>query len=106
MPYAETLTDQEADAALGRLTDWTREGPSIRRTVKMPTFRVAIDLVNAVADAAEEADHHPDILIRWTSVTFTLTTHAARALTRRDVDMAERIDALAAARAGIESAGP
>ena len=103
MPYATPLTDAEADEALRALPAWAREGASIRRTVKLPTFRAAIALVAAVADAAEDADHHPDIDIRWTRVTFTLSTHAAKALTRRDVDLAARIDELATREGGIES---
>jgi 4a-hydroxytetrahydrobiopterin dehydratase len=64
-------------------------------------------LVNAVADAAEAADHHPDIDIRWRRVTFRLTTKAAAGLTRRDVDMAATIDRLVPAEvAGLESPGP
>ena len=103
MPYATALTDAEADAALRALPAWARDGASIRRTVELPTFRASIALVSAVADAAEEADHHPDIDIRWRRVSFRLTTHAAKALTRRDVELATRIDELAAREGGIES---
>ncbi len=103
MPYATPLTDAEADDALLALPAWARDGVSIRRKVELPSFRAAIALVNAVADAAEEADHHPDIDIRWTRVSFTLSTHAAKALTRRDLEMAARIDELVAWEAGIES---
>jgi 4a-hydroxytetrahydrobiopterin dehydratase len=97
MPYADPLTDAEIDRALGDLDGWTREGDSIRRTVACADFRGAIALVNAVADAAEAADHHPDIeLRRYKRVTFTLSTHAAKAITRRDVELAAEIDRLAA----------
>ena len=105
MPYATPLTDAEADDALRALPDWSRDGAAIRRTVKLPGFREAMALVNAVADAAEEADHHPDIDIRWNRVTFALSTHAAKALTRRDVEMAATIDRLIREVAGLESAG-
>jgi len=95
MPYAEPLTDDELATALSRLPDWSREGALIRRTVRLGGFREAIGLVNAVADVAEAADHHPDIAITgYRSVTFTLTTHAADALTRRDIDLAREIDRL------------
>ena len=105
MPYATPLTDAEATAALAALPGWTREGEAISRTFRLPTFRDSIALVNAVADAAEEADHHPLITINWRRVTFALTTHAAKALTQKDIDMARQIDALAAPHAPIESAG-
>lgn len=105
MPYAPPLTDADADDALRRLPAWTRDGDWIERTVELPTFRGAISLVVAVADAAEEANHHPNIDIRWRRVTFRLTTHAANALTARDVELAGRIDELAAETAGLESPG-
>ena len=103
MPYAPPLTDAEADAALRRLPEWSRDGDWIARTVELPTFREAIALVVAVADAAEEVNHHPNIEVRWRRVTFRLTTHSATALTSRDVNLAARIDRLAAERLGIES---
>jgi 4a-hydroxytetrahydrobiopterin dehydratase len=97
VPYADPLTDDEIARALEGLEGWTREADTIRRTVACADFRSAIALVNAVADAAETADHHPDIeLRRYRRVTFTLTTHAAKAITRRDIELATEIDRLAA----------
>ena len=97
MPYADPLTDDEVAAALESLDGWTREADAIRRTVVCADFRAAITLVNAVADAAEAANHHPDIeLRRYRRVTFTLSTHAAGAITARDVELAAEIDRLAA----------
>jgi 4a-hydroxytetrahydrobiopterin dehydratase len=97
MPYADPLTDDEIVAALAGLDGWARDADSIRRTVTCADFRAAIGLVNAVADAAEAADHHPDIEVRrYKRVTFTLSTHAAKAITARDIDLAEEIDRLAA----------
>ena len=97
MPYADPLTDEEVEAALAGMDGWTREADTIRRTIVCSDFRAAISLVNAVANAAEAADHHPDIeLRRYKRVTFTLTTHAAKAITRRDVELAAEIDRLAA----------
>ena len=95
MPYAEPLTDDELDSALSGLPDWSRDGALIRRSVRLAGFREAIALVNAVADAAEASDHHPDIAITgYRTVTFTLTTHAADALTRRDIELATEIERL------------
>jgi 4a-hydroxytetrahydrobiopterin dehydratase len=97
MPYADPLTDDEVAAALAGLDGWTREADAIRRTVICADFRAAIALVNAVADASEAAGHHPDIEVRrYRRVTFTLTTHAAGAITARDVELAAEIDRLAA----------
>ncbi|MCA1572281.1 MAG: 4a-hydroxytetrahydrobiopterin dehydratase [Chloroflexi bacterium] len=96
MPYADPLTDAEIVSALARLPGWTRDGPLLRRTVDVRDFRAAIALVNAVADAAEATNHHPDISItRYKRVSFELTTHAAGAVTRRDVQLATEIDRLA-----------
>jgi 4a-hydroxytetrahydrobiopterin dehydratase len=97
MPYADPLTDDEAASALAGLPDWSRDGELIRRTVKVGGFRAAADLVRAVADAADAADHHPDVHITgYRNVTFELTTHAAHALTHRDVELAAEIDWLVA----------
>jgi 4a-hydroxytetrahydrobiopterin dehydratase len=64
--------------------------------VRCETFRDSISLVNRVADAAEEADHHPDIVINWRRVTFRLTTKASKGLSAKDLAMAATIDGLAA----------
>jgi 4a-hydroxytetrahydrobiopterin dehydratase len=97
MPYADPLTDSEVSSALERLDGWSPEADTIHRTVVCADFRAAVALIDAVADAAEAADHHPDIeLRRYKRVTFTLTTHAAKAITRRDIELAAEIDRLAA----------
>jgi 4a-hydroxytetrahydrobiopterin dehydratase len=95
MPYAPLLTDAELAEGLARLPDWHREGETLERTVKLGGFKAAISFVNAVADAAEAANHHPDITIHgYNKVRLTLTTHASKGLTWRDLDLAGRIDGL------------
>lgn len=95
MPYAEPLNDSELTDALARLPEWRHEGATLVRTVEAAGFTAAIALVNAVAEAAEAANHHPDIGVHdYRRVTFTLSTHAASAVTRRDVDLATEIDRL------------
>jgi 4a-hydroxytetrahydrobiopterin dehydratase len=96
MPYAPLLPPDEIDQALRDLPDWRREGDSLVRTLRCESFRAAIGLVDRVADAAEAADHHPDIEIVWRRVTFRLTTKAAGGLTFRDMAMAAEIERLAA----------
>ena len=95
MPYAPLLTEAELTEGLAALPQWRRDGDSILRTIRCATFPEAIELVTRVAEAAEAADHHPDILINWRRVTFTLTTHAADGLTAKDLGMAAAIDNLA-----------
>lgn len=106
MPWAPLLSNEEIDEVLRSHPAWRREGETLVRTVRCPIFRDAIALVVQVADAAEAADHHPDIDIRWRRVTFRLATKAADGLTHRDAEMADTIDGLVPAEAaGLESPG-
>jgi 4a-hydroxytetrahydrobiopterin dehydratase len=74
---------------------WRQEGESLVRDYEFKDFAQAMEFVNRVADAAEEANHHPDILVHgWNHVRLTLTTHSAGGLTDNDREMAERIDGL------------
>jgi len=95
---AERLTQEEIDAALtGDLTGWAHEGDAIVRSVHADSFLVGIGLVQRVAEAAEQQNHHPDIDIRYTTVTFTLSTHSEGGLTENDLRLAREIDRLAQA---------
>jgi len=96
VPYATLLTEEDLVDGLAELPEWARDASSIVRTVRCTSFRDAIELVDRVADAAEAADNHPDMLIRWRRVTFTLSTHASGGLTAKDLHMAAEIDRLAA----------
>ena len=87
--------DQVDEALRGELSGWTQEGDGITRSVQAPSFMGGIGLVQRVAEAAEEMDHHPDIDIRWTTVTFTLSTHSEGGLTENDLTLARKIDSLA-----------
>ncbi|MGH3715804.1 MAG: 4a-hydroxytetrahydrobiopterin dehydratase [Micromonosporaceae bacterium] len=89
------LTADELAKALPGVPGWSGDTDEISRTVKAPDFITGIRLVDAVADAAEAADHHPDIDIRWTKVTFRLATHALGGVTQRDLDLAQQINTLA-----------
>ena len=74
---------------------WRQEGESLIRDYEFKDFAAAMAFVNQVADAAEEANHHPDILVHgWNKVRLTLTTHSEGKLTENDRAMAERIDAI------------
>ena len=92
---AELLSDEEI---AGRLdgSEWTREGEEIVREWKFDDFAAALAFVNRVGEAAEEANHHPDILLHgWNKVRLSLTNHSAGGLTGVDFEMASRFDALA-----------
>ena len=90
----DKLSDEAVEAALGELAEWSRSGDSIQRTFAFGGFRAAIEFVGRVAERAEEVQHHPDILIRFSKVTLTLSTHDANGLSQRDVDFARDCDRL------------
>ena len=91
---ADLLTDEEIEAGIAG-TDWRRDGGAIVRDRQLEDFAAAMAFVNQVAEAAEEANHHPDILVHgWNRVRLTLSTHSEGGLTRSDLEMAKRIDAL------------
>lgn len=90
------LSDDDIAEALKDLPEWSRSGDSITRTVEAASFLAGIELVRRVAVAAEAANHHPDIDIRWRRVTFTLSTHDAGGLTPLDTALAREIDRLQA----------
>jgi 4a-hydroxytetrahydrobiopterin dehydratase len=85
------LDDDEITAALGDLPGWEREDGALVRTAELPSFPAAIAVVDRVAAIAEERDHHPDIDIRWRTLTFRCSTHSAGGITRLDVDLAASI---------------
>lgn len=93
----QILSQDEIAGALTELDGWTGDTSQLRRSVKAPTFTSGIRLVDAVAEVAEQLDHHPDIDIRWTTITFTCSTHSAGGVTALDVALAHRIDELARA---------
>ncbi|MEV0245203.1 4a-hydroxytetrahydrobiopterin dehydratase [Nocardia sp. NPDC050712] len=90
------LTDAELTDALLELQGWTRSGDTITRTLQATSFLNGVELVRRVADIAETMNHHPDIDIRWRTLTFALSTHDSGGLTALDVALAREIDRLAA----------
>ena len=90
------MSDDEINQELGRLGGWEREGDALVRTAELASFPAAIALVDRVAEVAEEMDHHPDIDIRWRTLTFRCVTHSAGGVTTRDIALANRIDRILA----------
>ncbi|HYR27742.1 MAG TPA: 4a-hydroxytetrahydrobiopterin dehydratase [Thermoanaerobaculia bacterium] len=66
----------------------------LEKELTFPDFATALAFVNRVGALAEEANHHPDIVLGWGKVKITLFTHTANGLTRKDFDLAEGIDRL------------
>jgi len=89
------LLGEEDIASRLEQSQWRREGDEIVREWRFEDFAEAMGFVNRVADAAEEANHHPDILVHgWNKVRLSLTNHSAGGLTDADFEMAGRIDQL------------
>jgi 4a-hydroxytetrahydrobiopterin dehydratase len=89
----QVLTADEVDRALVEQgLEWERVGDELHTTVTLHDFTAALAFVNAVGAAAEVANHHPDIDIRWNSVRLALTTHSAGGLTVLDLALAAAID--------------
>jgi len=84
----------EIAAALAAVPEWRQRDDAIVRTFQFKDFPAAMKFVDAVAVAAEQAWHHPDIDIRWNKVTLALTTHDAGGLTQKDFDLARQFDQL------------
>ena len=89
---AELLSDIEIQRDLGSLQGWSRKGDVLTRTYAFRNFLQSIEFVNRVATLAESANHHPDIDIRYSKVTLTLSTHDAGGITSNDVNLARAID--------------
>jgi 4a-hydroxytetrahydrobiopterin dehydratase len=88
----ELLADAAIDQGLGSLTGWTRDGDSLVRTVELDDFPQAMMVVARVGEVAEQANHHPDIDIRWRTVTFRCSTHSAGGITAKDLTLAGEIN--------------
>jgi 4a-hydroxytetrahydrobiopterin dehydratase len=92
---AELLEDEAVRQGLAGLDGWRRDGDQIVRDLTFDDFASAMAFVNRVADAAEAANHHPDILVHgWNKVRLSVTNHAAGGLTQADLGLAAQIDRL------------
>jgi 4a-hydroxytetrahydrobiopterin dehydratase len=88
----ERLTDAAIQDRLQKLDDWSLDNGAIQKVLNFPSFLDGMDFVNRVATLSDVADHHPDILIQYRTVTLRLTTHSAGGLTDADFDLAAAID--------------
>ena len=88
------LTPDELVEALVDLPRWSGDVHGLRRTVELPSFRDAVAAIVAIADVAEEMDHHPDVDLRWRTLHLTLVSHSAGGVSELDLELARRIDEL------------
>jgi 4a-hydroxytetrahydrobiopterin dehydratase len=91
----DKLSDIEVQRALGGLAGWTRRGDALIKTFVFGKFLDGIGWVDRVAAAAEKMDHHPDLDIRYTKVSATLSTHSSGGITAKDVALAGEMEKLA-----------
>ena len=89
---ADLIKQGELKERMKKIPEWELEKKHIERTFEFDDFADAVDFVNAVAEVAEDEEHHPDIDIRYNKVTCTLSTHSAGGITQNDLDMAKEID--------------
>lgn len=90
----ELLNTEERSRFLAEHSDWAITGETLTKTFSHSSFAAAIGFVAGVGVLAEKAFHHPDIDIRYSKVTISLTTHDAGGLTRNDTDLAAQIEQL------------
>ena len=90
----QLISHEEVQEKMKKIPEWEFNETSISRVFEFDEYSSAIDFVNSVAEIAEEANHHPDILINYTNVKLTLSTHEVGGITDRDFEVAERIDSL------------
>lgn len=89
------LSDIEIQRELNTLAGWSRRSEAIVKTFEFATFADAIAWVNRVAGAAEAANHHPDLDIRFRTVAASLSTHESGGVTAHDFALARAMDAMA-----------
>lgn len=80
---------------VGKNRQWKREGESLVTNLEFKDFAESMTFVNQVANKAEQANHHPDIDIRWNKVRLVLSTHSEGGITQKDLDLARSISLLA-----------
>lgn len=88
------LDDATLRARLATLEGWKGDASEISKEYSFETFMAAIEFVNDVARLAEDANHHPDIDIRWRKVRLALCTHSEGGVTEKDLDLAAKINDL------------
>ena len=90
------ISDTEIAQRLNAHTGWAYENGALVKKFELPGFMDVVRLVSDVAGPAEAADHHPDMLINYRRITFTLITHDAGGVTEKDFALLEEIETAAA----------
>lgn len=89
------LTQAEITNNLSSLSNWLQEGNQITKQFQFKDFIEALAFVNKAGAEAEKMDHHPDIFIHsWNKVKITISTHSEGGITKKDIQLAEKIEGL------------
>ena len=88
------LTPEEVQAALSQLPGWSQDGDTITKFFRFKSYLDGAAFIDRVANAADAADHHPDIALGFRRVAVTLTTHSAKGITQKDMALATQIEEL------------
>jgi len=91
------LTEDEIRRTLMSMPGWSYSGNAIHKKFTFQSFMPAIAFVNKIAEAAERANHHPDITINYSQVSISLSTHSEGGVTQKDSQLANAIDKIYAA---------
>ena len=91
------LSNTEIQERLKIMPEWSLAGGAIHKKFTFKSFIPAIGFVNKIAEAAEQANHHPDITINYSQVTISLSTHSEGGVTPKDFQLAGTIDKIYAA---------
>ena len=94
------LDKVEIERRLSALPGWEFKDDAISKLYRLKAFMDGIRLLNRVAEFAEAADHHPDVKINYTRVTFTCSTHDQGGVTEKDFKLAAQIEEAFKAYAG------
>ena len=91
---SERIPKEDLPKRLNKIPEWELKTDLLVRTFEFDDFMEGIDFVNGVAEIADQANHHPDITIKYTNVKLSLTTHDCGGITGRDFELAARVDTL------------
>jgi 4a-hydroxytetrahydrobiopterin dehydratase len=89
---SKLLSDSEISAQLKRLKGWKHEGEFITKVFEFDCFMDGIEFLNRVAAVAEKEEHHPDIHVRYTTITLSVQTHSEGGVTQWDLDLAKAVE--------------
>ena len=91
MDEGKLLAANEIQNRLPHLPGWSIDGRSITKSFNFTTYMEGVTFANKVADSAEASNHHPDMILGYRRVVVTLTTHSAKGITQKDIDLATEL---------------